>query len=111
MSRFKEKIYSHINTSNQPLLIKFCSASHAMAISIIYDQKTKVWTYKFFDPDTGVMTFNKKDSFISYIDTFVKINADKYRFSKVKNNDYKIRTFSFNPSDSIGNTISTEGIK
>ncbi|WP_322957901.1 anthrax toxin-like adenylyl cyclase domain-containing protein [Providencia huashanensis] len=102
LSRFKEKIYSHINTSNQPLLIKFCSASHAMAISIIYDQKTKVWTYKFFDPDTGVMTFNKKDSFISYIDTFVKINADKYRFSKVKNNDYKIRTFSFNPSDSIG---------
>ncbi|MEY0597280.1 anthrax toxin-like adenylyl cyclase domain-containing protein [Providencia alcalifaciens] len=102
LSRFKEKIYSHINTSDQPLLIKFCSASHAMAISIIYDQKTKVWTYKFFDPDTGVMTFNKKDSFISYIDTFVKINADKYRFSKVKNNDYKIRTFSFNPSDSIG---------
>ena len=101
LNDFKKKLISQTQTSHESILVKFCTPRHAMAVSAVYDKDSKLWNYTFFDPNNGVIKFNNQDDFIGYLDLYVKMNAQKYGFKLLKNNDYEIKTFELKENNNF----------
>lgn len=76
----------------------FISGNHAMAISVINDTETQQINYKFFDPNTGIKSYNNVDDFSENLTKFIKNNSKFYEFKKLENNDFEFRIREYKKS-------------
>lgn len=98
INKLKKTLRMHVESSKESLYYKVSSLRHAMAITVCYDENELKWVYKFFDPNGGEVSFSQIDKFISFIDGFVKRNAEKYFFRELGNGDYEVDLYKIVPN-------------
>lgn len=98
INKLKKTLRMHVESSKESLYYKVSSLRHAMAITVCYDENEFKWVYKFFDPNGGEVSFSQIDKFISFIDGFVKRNAEKYFFRELGNGDYEVDLYKIIPN-------------